>query len=82
MKRILCLARAVLEKPDILLAEENAFIVDHCKPLDYLDGVFASLRDTTILCDITAFKLLDRFEHAAIFDSDSIVERGLTRELL
>ena len=82
MKRLICLARAVLEKPEILLVEEKAFIIDHTKRHSYLDGIFSSLRETTILCDITSFKLLDRFEQAAVFDSNSIIERGLTQDLL
>ena len=82
MKRIVSIARAILHKPAIILVEENALIIDHSKDLNYLDKVFASLRSSAILCEITSFKLISQFEYCSIFNSNTIVETGKTKELL
>jgi ABC-type multidrug transport system fused ATPase/permease subunit len=82
MKRIISIARAVLEKPPILLVEENALIIDHAWETSYLDGVFSTLKDSTILCEISSFKLIERFEYCSIFNANTIVETGKTKEML
>ena len=82
VKKIICLARAVLEGPKILLVEEKALIIDQSRPLDYLDGVFEALDQTTVLCEVTAFRLFDRFDRTAVFDEKTIVEQDLTLNLL
>jgi ABC-type multidrug transport system fused ATPase/permease subunit len=84
LKRIVALARAILIRPEIIIAEEDSFVTsnDFGQVSRVLDTCLPILAKSTILCKITSFNLLDRFTKCAIFDDKTVTRFCTTQDLL
>jgi ABC-type multidrug transport system fused ATPase/permease subunit len=84
LKRIVALARAILIRPEIIIAEEDSFVTsnDFGQVSRVLDTCLPILAKSTILCKITSFNLLDRFNKCAVFDDKTVTRFCSTKDLL
>jgi ABC-type multidrug transport system fused ATPase/permease subunit len=81
MRRIIYLTRAILERPTLLIIEEDALSIENPTDPNYLDVVLAWFKDTTILCKMGSYKFLERFDRAATFVESKLVEFGPVQKL-
>ena len=83
MKRVIQLARVILHKPMIILAEENGLIIDPADVVEeQLKFVFEELQDSAIMCNMCNFRTLQWFHKCVILDQNSVVEQDDTNKLL
>ena len=74
LKRIVALARAILIKPDIIITDEDSFIIsnDFDQVNKVMEKTLPMFTNTTILCRITCFNLVDKFQKCVVFHEKSI----------
>jgi ABC-type phosphate transport system ATPase subunit len=82
MRRIIYLTRVVLERPDLLVLDEDALMLDEPSDPGYLDSVFSVLRGSTLICRMQSFKLVHRFDKCATFSGSRLAEFDRTRRLI
>ena len=82
MRKIIWLTRAVLEKPLLLLVDEQALILQSPKDPDYLKSCMDLWAKSTVLCRITSFEALNYFTTCLYFKQGEVAEYDKTSLLL
>lgn len=72
LRRIIWMARAILQYPEILIIEEDAFLIEGAQP-GYVEAVLEYLKHSTVLCKITSHQLVDKFERYVVFEGNRLV---------
>ena len=74
LRRIVQMTRVMLEKPELLILEEDSLNIEGTNDSRYLNQFFTHLKNTTIICKAVTFANLHRFAKCATFDSGKLVE--------
>ena len=82
MRRIAYLTRAVLERPDLIVLDEDALLLEETNDEHYLRSVFAALRESTVICTMRNFKIIQYFDKCATFCGPRLVEFDKLKNLL
>ncbi|KAJ1546614.1 hypothetical protein HK405_006976 [Cladochytrium tenue] len=78
----LCLARALLRRPRVLLLDEATASLDHATDARLQRAVRRELPDATLLCIAHRLRSVARFDRVAVLDAGRLVEFGDPADLL
>jgi ABC-type multidrug transport system fused ATPase/permease subunit len=76
-----CIARAVLKRPDILIVDEATAGLDETTQHRILDNLMAEFRGRTLIWLVHRASLGERFDRILVMESGRVVEQGSFDEL-
>lgn len=81
-KQRLCIARAMLRKPAVLILDDSTSAVDSATEAAIRDSFQKNLKDTTVLLIAQRISSVEHADEILILDDDHIAARGTHEELL
>ena len=81
-KQRLCIARAMLRKPAVLILDDSTSAVDSATEAAIRDSFQKNLKDTTVLLIAQRISSVEHANEILILDDDHIAARGTHEELL
>lgn len=81
-KKLIQIGRAILLKPSILLIDSSFFNVEEIYERLYYSLIFKNLPNTTIVCILDRYDMLDHFDRVILMDKGTVVETGRSLDLL
>ena len=80
--KIIIMAKVLLEKPPILIIDEDAMFVSCVSRQFYIRHLFSNLPESGIICLTKDMKLLFHYQNALVMKAGELVEYGPPTELI